>query len=196
MSTMKICSKCGKEYPATNEYFGWKYKAKRILRAECKRCMAEYAKQKHLINKDAITKQTKQYRLANKDAITERKKRYRQEHAEECNITTHRHKAKKRNLPRTLTVLQWEETKLHFDNRCCYCNRELPLTQDHFVPVTKGGWYVKNNIVAACNSCNSSKCSQDALGWYTKQTFYSKSRQAKIIKYLGYTKSVLQLSFA
>jgi 5-methylcytosine-specific restriction endonuclease McrA len=262
----KICSKCGREYPVTNDYFKWRDKAKGTLETQCKGCTveyarqyradnkgalaeynkqwrldnaeyakqyylgnkeaitertkkyrldhkeanaerhkkyrldhkeagAEYAKQYNLANKEAVAKHKKQYRLVNKETVAEYRKQYYQGHPEEYRIYVQRRNAKVRNLPYALTVLQWEETKEYFDNKCCYCNREVPLAQDHFVPVDKGGWYVKNNIIPTCKSCNSSKYNHDGLEWFTKQTFYSKKREAKIIKYLGYTKNVQQMAF-
>jgi 5-methylcytosine-specific restriction endonuclease McrA len=43
------------------------------------------------------------------------------------------------------------------DGRCYYCGLERKLTQDHVVPLSKGGSHSKDNVVAACRSCNSSK---------------------------------------
>ena len=58
--------------------------------------------------------------------------------------------------------------------RCAYCDKELakkgkhvgPIsgeaaTRDHFIPLSAGGKNDKNNLVAACYSCNSFKSSLD-----------------------------------
>jgi 5-methylcytosine-specific restriction endonuclease McrA len=43
-------------------------------------------------------------------------------------------------------------------NDCCWwCGRSARLTMDHVVPVSRGGKHEKNNIIGACQSCNSAK---------------------------------------
>lgn len=75
-----------------------------------------------------------------------------------------RYKARKAQLPATLTPQDWQDIKDGFDHRCVYCNRQMHrLTQEHIVPVTKGGGYTPDNIVPACGSCNSRKHTQDAF---------------------------------
>lgn len=38
-----------------------------------------------------------------------------------------------------------------------YCNEELPLTNDHVVPLSRGGSNNIDNILPACKGCNCSK---------------------------------------
>lgn len=56
-----------------------------------------------------------------------------------------------------LTEDQWQLIKASYGHRCAYCGEKKPLTQDHVVPVSKGGHHTASNIVPACQSCNSSK---------------------------------------
>ena len=60
-------------------------------------------------------------------------------------------------LQQDLTENQWEAIKLVYGHRCAYCGQRKRLTQDHVVPVSKGGPHTASNIVPACRSCNSSK---------------------------------------
>ena len=55
---------------------------------------------------------------------------------------------------------------------------------DHVVPVSKGGSTSADNIIPACQSCNSSKNNKDIIEWYTAQPFYNKNRLDNIIKYI------------
>ena len=75
--------------------------------------------------------------------------------------STRRRQTLKRALPATLTVKQWQRILLKGGNQCTYCDREfsdkLKAVQDHFIPLSKGGAYTKENIVPACQSCNSRK---------------------------------------
>ena len=156
----------------------------------------ERGKLNYETNKESISEQKKLYRKINKEAISMHKKLYLQANRGKHNISEQRREAIKRQLPSTLTLAQWELIKISFDGRCCYCGKEEPLTQEHFIPLSKGGEYTHNNILPACQSCNSSKNTRDFLIWYPKQFFYSKKREQKILKYLNYKNEVQQFSLA
>lgn len=42
-------------------------------------------------------------------------------------------------------------------HRCQYCGSHRRLTLDHVIPRSKGGLHTWDNVVAACEPCNSSK---------------------------------------
>lgn len=73
----------------------------------------------------------------------------------------------------------WLRALSHFNNRCAYCGQEKKLHQDHFVPVVAGGGYTKNNIVPACQTCNSSKSDTDPRIWL------SPAKYRQIAEYLN-----------
>lgn len=115
---------------------------------------------------------------------------YRKENPEIINAikvhTEQRRRKRASKLPSDFTPEQWKECKDYFNHECAYCGRKLKnLTQDHFVPLSKGGGYTKDNIVPSCRSCNSKKHNKDFDTWYKEQPFYSKARENKIKKYLG-----------
>ena len=196
-----ICKKCQREqfleYKKNNPE---KYKAKE----------ARNARNYWLRNKDEITAKNKAWREKNKDWIKEYGKRYRKENKEilarrkknysdrnrdKCNTWSQKYKTRKQDLPASLTVEQWQKCVEHFNDSCAYCGKpHKRLAQEHFIPLSKGGEYAKDNIVPACRSCNSSKNNKDPLEWFRAQPFYSKMREAKILKYLGYKDNVQQLS--
>ena len=248
-----ICTKCGKELPATAEYF---YRDKHRadgLRPDCKECYLFYkkdrkdnpekydhskdttkkcnkcgiektfeefhkkrnnvnhickecVKDKYYANHDQRKRQqrerydpiksaeyNKMYKKSHKDEIRDWTKEYFKNKPGLRKIYKQRRNAIKRSLPSTLTKKQWAEIKEHFSGKCCYCNRELPLTIEHFIPITKSGELTRNNIIPACKSCNSSKGNRDALTWFRKQEYYSKAREQKILSFLGYNNGVQQL---
>ena len=103
-------------------------------------------------------------------------------------------KARIRKLPNTLKVSEWLEAKKIFNNSCAYCGmtkeehkieHNQRLHQDHFIPLSKGGGYTKDNIIPACRSCNSSKRDTYFKEWYSQQEYYSTEREQKILEYLG-----------
>jgi hypothetical protein len=49
---------------------------------------------------------------------------------------------------------------------CFYCGSKGDLTNDHLIPLCKGGPDNPINIVPACKHCNSSKLDKDIFEWY------------------------------
>ena len=69
-----------------------------------------------------------------------------------------RRRTKKREGVCTLTKAEWRDILERYNQSCVYCNRsDLKLTQDHVIPISKGGHHTKENVVPACRSCNSRK---------------------------------------
>jgi hypothetical protein len=58
----------------------------------------------------------------------------------------------------TLTMAEWQHILDLYKHCCAYCGRsDAILTQDHYVPLCKGGHHSAENVVPACKSCNSRK---------------------------------------
>ena len=138
----------------------------------------------HNNHKEHCSKNYIKWRNDNLDHRKKYEKEWCLAHAEQIRLKVQKRIAIKRSLPSTLTIDEWLSTKEAFNNRCCYCNRELPLTQDHFVPLTDDGAYSVNNIVPCCLSCNSSKSNKSFFDFYPKYKYYSKERETKILDYL------------
>jgi hypothetical protein len=179
----------------------------------------EYRKNYYEKNKEKILKTVKEYQRNNKNKIKARRKIYLEKNREKTNITRREYnknhkeikrlwqqknkdkvnvqkqarRTNKNNLPSNLTIKQWKEIKIKFNNKCAYCGQELPLSQDHFIPLSKGGEYTVNNIIPSCKSCNCSKNNSDFFKWYPKQEFYSKEREKNILKHLNYKEDKQQL---
>jgi hypothetical protein len=174
--------------------------------------LREYAKNRYEQEKDKILTQHKEYyadnseliksrvaeyRKNNKGKIYEGNKRYYQTQAgiESRRRAGHIRKARTFNLKATFTPELWGFCKEYFGNNCAYCGKKhVKLTQDHFIPVVKGGTYTVDNILPACRSCNSSKQDFDFKEWYPKQPFFTETRLKKIYKYLNYDGDCLQIA--
>ena len=163
-------------------------------RLKTKAGKAKKCKQWWLDNRDAQLVKKKIYYEANKEIIALRNDLYRKKNIEKSRMRCQSYRSRKSQLPTTLSNEQWMTAKQHFDNGCAYCGNELPLAQDHFIPLSKGGEYTHNNIIPACGVCNSSKSNKDFLEWYRQQQFYSKKRETKVLKYLNYKNGIQQLA--
>lgn len=65
---------------------------------------------------------------------------------------------------RDLTAEQWQERLEEFDYHCAYCWASgVKLTQDHLIPISRGGHHTIDNIVPACTPCNSRKKNRSML---------------------------------
>ena len=70
----------------------------------------------------------------------------------------HDRRARIKGLEHTLTSDQWLDILSKYDNSCAYCGiKNVPLDQEHKIPVSRGGGYTAENIVPACGKCNHRK---------------------------------------
>jgi len=191
----KICNKCGCERPNTSEYFSKAKSCRDGLNYICKKCNKEYKTQYNLLHRKEGAREYRsrspaELRLSN----AEYKRLWNKENKEKRMISRQKRRSMKKQLPSTLTTEQWNYIKQYFNNRCCYCGKEKPLQQDHFIPVAKGGEYTHNNIVPACQTCNYSKHDKSFFDWYPKYKNYSKKREKQILNFLGYSGESQQLA--
>ncbi|MDP4158150.1 MAG: HNH endonuclease [Bacillota bacterium] len=221
--TCKSCkSKRDKEYQERNKESIKKQKQRYILKnkdkkaeadrkyyLENKKSILEYRRQHYLRNKEKRNNQSRMYYIKNKEKIDawqikyhednkEKISKYRRQYGiinrETYNMHGHNRRARERKLVATLTQKQWEQIKSLFGNRCAYCGKKKFLTKDHFISLTNNGEFSHNNIIPACLNCNCSKKDRSFFSWYPTFKHYSKQREQNILKYLGYTNGIQQLS--
>lgn len=68
-----------------------------------------------------------------------------------------------RNLKRDL-----REIKKDFNDTCVYCG-EKAETLDHIIPLSRGGYHIKENLVPCCLSCNRDKANKTLAEWKSKK---------------------------
>lgn len=155
----------------------------------------EYDRKRHEERLESENRRCREYRELHKEEQKIRAKTWQTTHLAQCRINGQRRYMAKKRLPATLTLPEWEQAKQYFDNRCCYCGSKEALKQDHFVPIHSGGAYTLDNIVPACQRCNSSKKDKAFSKWYPKQKYYSKKREQAIMLYLNQSHVGEQIEF-
>jgi 5-methylcytosine-specific restriction endonuclease McrA len=95
---------------------------------------------------------------ANPAAVQAATKAWRKAHPEKVRAQVKRRRAVKAGVVSTLTAAEWLDILEYFGHACAYCLRtDRPLTQDHVVALSRGGEHTKENVVPACQGCNSRK---------------------------------------
>lgn len=136
------------------------------------------AKKYYQNNRERIIEQSKKYYNNNAEKTKERikewnrnnpkkKRRYnnkyfKTEKGKACrqrvNITR---RTQEKKIINTLNLEEWIDILKQYKFRCAYCGKEFNLfdrpTRDHIIPISRGGDNIKENIVPACQSCNSKK---------------------------------------
>jgi len=69
-------------------------------------------------------------------------------------------RARKVNAIGSHTAAEWELLCERYGHICLACGQRLPLTEDHVVPLVRGGTDDISNIQPLCRPCNSRKGSQ------------------------------------
>jgi 5-methylcytosine-specific restriction endonuclease McrA len=97
---------------------------------------------------------------AQRDQRIEYVRRWQGDNRDKCVAYRRKRKAAIRTVGKTelVTAEQWQSILNAYGNRCVYCNSSKDrLTQDHVTPLSRGGTHTMDNIVPACQSCNSKK---------------------------------------
>lgn len=180
--THKLCSKCRTVKPVTEfkrerraSGIGWRYKS------QCKECQRPYhrqyaARSRRTAGVPQRTRMSQEEMVAShkrssrkhyrKHAPQERArtKIWRRANPEKQRFMEKRRRARLQNAPGSHTFEQWQRLLFEHGHMCPYCQRhepEIQLTQDHIIPLSRGGSDDISNIQPLCVSCNASKGAKD-----------------------------------
>lgn len=84
-TTLKPCSKCKRELPATSEYFAPRPGSKDGLRGQCRECMHLRRLTYYAEHRDAALAYTRQWNRENKERVRENKRHWEQANREKIN---------------------------------------------------------------------------------------------------------------
>ena len=83
------------------------------------------------------------------------------------------------------------DTLKFFDNKCAYTGQKFgkknKASRDHIVPISRGGGYLRNNILPCTREANSIKGDADFWEWYKTSKWYDEKRLKKIVQWLVIT---------
>lgn len=88
------------------------------------------------------------------------RKRWRVKYPDKNSFQNARWRARKNGASGSHTLEEWNELKRKFNYICPHCGKsepEIELTQDHIIPLTRGGSDNIINIQPLCRSGNASK---------------------------------------
>lgn len=109
-------------------------------------------------NREQLNKSSAAYRVAHPDKMRAWRNAWKRRNPEAVIAHSLTRYARLRGAPGgRFTVAEWNALKALYGQRCAYCKKRRRLTQDHVIPVSKGGAHTIQNIVPACQRCNSKK---------------------------------------
>ena len=157
---MKFCSRCKLE--KSKSEFSKHSRSPDGLNSQCKQCRNQTCQESLNRHRDhrRLYLHTR-YHSNKRERLKLIKRRWKERHPDEVRL--HKRISQRRRQTRmigTITAKQWKQILLFYGRACAICHipeSEVPLTIDHFIPISKGGnnyWY---NVWPLCLSCNSKK---------------------------------------
>lgn len=114
---------------------------------------------------------------------------YLKKHPDYTKVQLNKRRARKANLPDTLTVEEYEITLEYFGRSCALTGQSVELEQEHAIPISIGhGGTTLENCYPMANGLNQSKGNKNIFEWFdaNRQRFeLSQERFDNLINYLA-----------
>jgi 5-methylcytosine-specific restriction endonuclease McrA len=197
LAVTKGCVDCKQELPLTEDYFH-RAASGQYWSPNCKKCAYQRELKRREANRESHLEYHHQYYQDNRDAILEQQQQYLRDNqeriAEYQRIYSSARRARKRNLPDTFTVEQWQTCLDYFNGCCAVCGRQLNdlfgthyAAADHFIPLSYEGadnpGTVATNIIPLCHGidgCNNSKSNKLPDEWLIAK--YGKRKAMEVLQ--------------
>jgi 5-methylcytosine-specific restriction endonuclease McrA len=116
--------------------------------------------------RERARRQTAAWRLANPERVRLNGRRWQQANPDKVLLNIQRRRARKAKAGiYQITERDWRRLVARFDHRCAYCGEARPLTQEHVIPLARGGRHAIGNLLPVCSPCNSSKNQKLLIEW-------------------------------
>lgn len=159
-----LCRSCyGRKWRTENHDHYQNYQRKYTQRRQNDPKRIAYNRKKsresYLRNKEKVIARTMERYWADPRKWRDREQKWIKNNRDKKRAAYKRWYAKKRGSSGDgITAENWENIKDIWGSRCAYCaNQNAELTQDHVIPLSRGGQHEIGNVVPSCKSCNSSK---------------------------------------
>ena len=168
----KICTVCGEEKPRTEFYRGTNKEGRMRLCKDCQQQkMSNYAKEhrkeiniknKKRYHTDINYRQRRKISTAkwdknNREKINRTVRTWHVKNPHKRSEYHARYRTRKAENGGNHTANEFEILCKEYDYRCLCCGSDNKLTEDHIVPIAKGGTNDISNLQPLCMSCNASK---------------------------------------
>lgn len=112
-------------------------------------------------NPDHARLHSKEWRTLYPARAKESDRRWREKYPEKARIRVRisgqRRRARERRAEGTHSYAEWLALCEKYGNCCLCCGEQKPLTEDHVIPLARGGTDYITNIQPLCGECNSRK---------------------------------------
>lgn len=130
---------------------------------------SESCKRRHdyLKHRDERLAKAEAYREANRETLRRRQFEYARRNPKKVRANQRKHDARRRAIKQLgpgVTVADWEAIVRWYRGECAYCDNEA-TTQDHVIPLSRGGRHAPGNVVPACAPCNRDKHDKFLAEW-------------------------------
>jgi len=181
-TTLKRCSKCSNEFPATAEFFSRNKQHKDGLQYHCKTCCAitsrswrlqhpdrarELVRAWYREHKEYVSKTSRHWHKQQPEKTKTAQRKYERNNPEKRAVYRLRHAARKRSAAGSHTDMDITILYINQNGKCIYCGCVLGKKYhvDHVVPLSRGGSNDFDNLALACPHCNSSKGAKLLSEW-------------------------------
>ena len=109
----------------------------------------------------------RQYSMTHPEKVAKWIRRWQQKNPDKVREISRRYRARKNDA--TIGPVDEERIYKLYDYMCIYCGMTDNLSLDHVVSLNNGGAHCEDNLVVACQSCNSSKHVKALEEWLQTQ---------------------------
>lgn len=179
---MRKCGKC-REIKKKDKFYVDSSRASGVSN-RCKKCTNEYFKIRREERPMEGLVVRREWASNNREKLREQARAYAAANRDRRSLSESRRRARKANLPDTLTIPEIEVILNEFKDKCSICSNTYEHL-DHFIPVASGhGGTTYENIVPMCSKCNISKGAKNPFVWADTLSEKDRERFDSLVKYL------------